>query len=348
MKLIVQIPCFNEEENLPSAVRDIPLKIDGIDIIEIMIIDDGSSDRTVEIARELGVDHIVCHRANKGLARTFRTGIDAALKRGADIIVNTDGDNQYLGADIAKLVQPIINKQADIVIGDRGGFDNPHFSFFKKQLQVFGSFVIRQITRLDIQDAVSGFRAISRDAAMQINIVTDFSYTIEMLVQASAKRLSVMSVPIQTNAKTRDSRLFKSILQFLAMSGTTLIRAYAMYKPLRLFVVIGLIMLFIGILPITRFLYFYLIGEGAGHIQSIILGAALIIMGAGTMLIGLLADLINFNRKLMEIALVKINKIELQLENIDAPSSRDVGKTVDRKRIEAEISEMALKLNKAS
>lgn len=337
LKLIVQIPCFNEEENLVATLQDIPRTIPGIDIVEVMIIDDGSSDQTIEIAKNLGVDHIVAHTGNKGLARTFRTGINAALKQGADIIVNTDGDNQYVGADIVKLVQPIVKQEAEIVVGDRGGLDNPHFSYFKRQLQVFGSWVIRKLTKLDITDAVSGFRAISKEAAKQINIVTDFSYTIEMLVQASAKRLKVISVPIRTNAKTRDSRLFKSIPQFLRMSVTTLVRAYAMYKPLRLFFAIGIVLLIIGMLPIVRFLYLYVNGDGAGHIQSIVLGATLLMMGVGTMLIGLLADLINFNRKLMEIALVKITNIELLLEATD----KDVAiSLVDRKKIETELREL--------
>ena len=337
MKLIVQIPCFNEEKNLVATLRDIPGSIPGIDTVEVMIIDDGSSDRTIEIAKEFGVKHIIAHTGNKGLARTFRTGIDAALKRGADIIVNTDGDNQYAGADIAKIVQPIVEGQAEIVVGDRGGLNNPHFSFFKRRLQVFGSFVIRKITRLDISDAVSGFRAISKDAAKQINIVTDFSYTIEMLVQASAKRIKVISVPIGTNAKTRESRLFKSVPQFLRMSVTTLVRSYAMYKPLRVFFAIGVVLLITGILPIGRFSYFYITGDGAGHIQSIVLGATLVILGAGIMLIGLLADLINFNRKLMEIALVKITNIELQLEKPNTTANK-----IDRNQIEKEIGELKI------
>ncbi|MEM7289219.1 MAG: glycosyltransferase family 2 protein [Pseudomonadota bacterium] len=335
MKLIVQIPCFNEEENLIDTIGDIPREIPGIDVVEIMVIDDGSSDRTIEVAREIGVEHIVEHTGNKGLARTFRSGIDSALKLGADIIVNTDGDNQYAGADIAKLIEPIVQGDAEIVVGDRGGLKNPHFPYYKRQLQVFGSYVIRKITGLDIADAVSGFRAISKNAAKQINIVTDFSYTIEMLVQASAKRLKVVSVPIGTNAKTRDSRLFKSIPQFLRMSGTTLIRAYAMYKPLRLFFAIGMVMLITGLLPIGRFLYFYMIGDGAGHIQSIVLGATLVIMGVGTMLIGMLADLINFNRKLLELALVKIANVELQLEE----QKNTPGKS-HFKKIEQELSEL--------
>lgn len=337
LKLIVQIPCFNEEENLIATVQEIPRAIPGVDSVEVMIIDDGSSDNTIKVAREIGVDHIVAHTSNKGLARTFRTGIEAALKLGADIIVNTDGDNQYSGADIPKLIQPILSNEAEITVGDRGGLNNPHFSYFKRRLQVLGSSIIRGITKLDITDAVSGFRAISRDAAKQINIVTDFSYTIEMLIQASAKRLKVVSVPIGTNAKTRDSRLFKSIPQFLRMSCATLLRAYAMYKPLRLFFITGMILLVVGLLPIARFLYFYMNGDGLGHIQSIVLGATLVLLGAGSMLIGMLADLINFNRKLMEIALVKITNIELQLEQAKTSTNK-----VDRNKIEQELRELKI------
>lgn len=335
MKLIIQIPCFNEEENLAATIRDIPRQFDGIDDVEIMIIDDGSSDRTVELAQELGVDHIVTHTGNKGLARTFRTGMEASLKRGADIIVNTDGDNQYFGGDIAKLIRPIIDGEAEIVVGDRGGMTNPHFSIFKRRLQVFGSFLIRKITGLDITDAVSGFRAISRHAAIQINIVTDFSYTIEMLVQASSKRLKVVSAPIRTNAKTRESRLFKSIPQFLRMSGATLVRSYTMYKPLRVFSVIGLLLLVAGAVPIGRFLYFYLSGDGAGHIQSIVLGASLVIMGGATILIGMVADLINFNRKLIEILLVKVTHIEGELDKMSHKEQK-----VDRQKILNELNEI--------
>lgn len=343
MKLIVQIPCFNEEHVLTDTLRDIPKQIDGIDTIEIMIVDDGSKDQTIAKAREFGVDHIVQHTTNKGLARTFRTGIDAALKLGADIIVNTDGDNQYCGADIAKLVQPIVNGEADIAVGDRGGFKNPHFSSFKRALQVLGSTLIRNITRLDISDAVSGFRAISRDAAKQINIVTDFSYTIEMLVQASAKRLKVVSVPIRTNAKTRPSRLFKSIPQFLRMSGATLVRSYAMYKPLRLFTIIGIGMLVIGVVPIGRFLFFYFSGDGTGHIQSIVLGASFVMMGIMTLLIGMLADLMNFNRKLIELSLVKLTNIELELAN--QPEEK---RKFDTDKILQELDEIDLVRRKSS
>lgn len=313
MKLIVQIPCFNEEENLPSVVRDIPKEIPGIDVIEILIVDDGSTDRTIEVAREIGVHHIIENGTNKGLARTFHHGIEECIKRGADIIVNTDGDNQYAGADIAKLVQPVLAGEAEIVVGDRGGFDNPHFSFFKRSLQVLGSTVIRKATGLDITDAVSGFRAISRNAAQQLNIVSDFSYTIEMLVQASAKRMAVKSIPIGTNEKTRDSRLFKSIPQFLQMSVSTLLRMYTMYKPLKVFLMVGAISILIGLAPIGRFVYYYMMGDGGGHVQSLVLGSTLLTLGAIAVLIGVVADLINFNRKLMEKMLFRMEKLEQRL-----------------------------------
>ncbi len=344
MKLIVQIPCFNEEGSLAEAVRDIPRQIDGIDKVEILIVDDGSSDDTIAVAKACGVDHIIRHTRNKGLARTFQTALQAALARGADIVVNTDGDNQYSGADIPKLVAPVVAGDADIVVGDRGGLDNPHFSAFKKRLQVLGSWGIRKVTGLDITDAVSGFRALSRSAARQINIVSDFSYTIEMLIQASAKRLAVKSVPIGTNAKTRESRLFKSIPQFLRMSGTTLVRMYTMYKPLRVFLVMGLIMLAVGVLPIVRFLYFYAIGDGQGHIQSLVLGGTLVVLGVVTLLIGLLADLINFNRKLMEMTLMRIGDVEAELGRLNASQHRRLRlkrqRILPRARLEQELAEI--------
>ncbi|SBS38496.1 glycosyltransferase family 2 protein [Vibrio toranzoniae] len=214
MKLIIQIPCYNEASNLKSVIDDLPSKISGIDNIEILVIDDGSTDGTVTLAKKLGVQHIVSSNKNKGLAYTFHLGLEACIKHKADIIVNTDGDNQYNGLDIPKLVEPILANRADIVVGDRGGYDNKHFSFSKRTLQVFGSYIISKATGLDVKDSVSGFRAISRPAAQQINIVSEFSYTIEMLIQASAKKLNVISIPIRTNKKTRESRLFSSIPNF--------------------------------------------------------------------------------------------------------------------------------------
>ncbi|KIO36733.1 glycosyltransferase family 2 protein [Shewanella sp. cp20] len=314
MKLIVQIPCYNEADNIAAVIQAIPRDIEGIDKVEILIIDDGSTDGTAELARTLGVEHILINCSNKGLAYSFRQGLEECVRQHADIIVNTDGDNQYKGEDIALLVKPILEQRAEIVVGDRGGYSNKHFSFFKRCLQVFGSFVIARATALPVSDAVSGFRAISRSAAQQINIVSDFSYTIEMLIQASAKRLNVLSVPIRTNEKTRESRLFRSIPQFLKMSVSTLARIYTMYRPLQVFLFIGLVAMACGVLPIVRFLYFFLHGAGDGHVQSLVLGSTLLILGFITILMGLVADLIGFNRKLTEKVLHRIEVLEEKLD----------------------------------
>ena len=312
IKLIIQIPCFNEESTLPATIGDFPDKIDGIDIIETLIIDDGSTDRTIEVAKELGVNHIIHNTNNLGLARSFQKGLDACLDFGADIIVNTDGDNQYAGCDIPKLVKPIIDGNAEIVIGDRQTHKIKHFSVFKKFLQKLGSRVVRQLSGTSVPDVVSGFRAISRDAALRLNIISPYSYTIEMVIQAGKKNMAITHVPISTNAKTRESRLFKSIPNFINQQLSSMIRMYAMYEPLRVFFSIGLMLSFIGVLPIVRFLYFYFTGDGDGHLQSLVLGGVLLILGFITFMIGLVADLISFNRQLTEITLEKVRKIELQ------------------------------------
>lgn len=312
IKLIIQIPCFNEEHTLPETIADLPDTIKGIDVIETLIIDDGSTDRTIEVAKELGVNHIIRNTNNRGLARSFRKGLDACLGLGADIIVNTDGDNQYAGWDIAKLVQPIIDGKAEIVIGDRQTHKIKHFSPFKKFLQKLGSRVVRQLSGTDVPDVVSGFRAISRDAALKLNILSPYSYTIEMVIQAGKKNMAIAHVPVAINPKTRDSRLFKSIPSFVGRQLSSMIRMYAMYEPLRVFFYIGLTLSIIGALPVIRFLYFYFTGDGAGHLQSLVLGGVLLIIGFITFMIGLIADLISFNRQLTEITLEKIRKIELR------------------------------------
>lgn len=317
MKLIVQIPCYNEEATLPETVAAIPRHIDGVDVVEILVIDDGSTDRTVETARALGVDHIVTQTRNRGLAHAFRTGLDACLKAGADIIVNTDGDNQYSGADIPRLVRPILEGQADIVVGDRETSQVAHFSPLKKLLQAMGSWIVRRLSRIDVPDAVSGFRAISREAAMRLNIVSGFSYTIEMLIQAGRKRMAVASVPVATNRVMRQSRLFKSVPDFIQRSVATMLRIYAMYQPLKVFAIVGVVLAVIGMLPILRFLYFYAIGDGDGHVQSLVLGGVLIIIAVLSFLIGLVADLIGFNRQLLEITLEKVREIELKMARME-------------------------------
>lgn len=311
MKLIVQIPCFNEEQTLPQTVADIPRQIEGIDEIELLIIDDGSTDRTVEVARELGVDHIVRNKVNVGLARSFRNGLEACLRTGADIIVNTDGDNQYAGADIAKLVRPILEGEAEMVIGDRQTETIAHFSRSKKAMQWFGSGVVRKLAGIWVPDAVSGFRAFSREAAIRTNIVSPFSYTIETVIQAGKKDIAVVSVPVATNPKTRESRLFKSIPTFVQRQLSTIVRMYAMYQPLRVFFIIGTVLSIVGVLPILRFLYFYVIGQGDGHLQSLVLGGVFLMMGFIAYLAGLVADLISFNRQLLEMTLEKIRRLEL-------------------------------------
>ena len=314
MKLIVQIPCLNEERCLSHVIQSIPSSIEGIDKIETLIIDDGSTDNTVQVAKDLGVNYILINKRNMGLAYSFSRGLAECVKQGADIIVNTDGDNQYPSHNIPDLVAPIIDGKADIVIGDRGGMMNKHFSYFKRKLQVFGSKIISKFIGIDVSDAVSGYRAISREAAQKINILTTFSYTIEMLVQASNKGLTIVSVPIVTNPKTRNSRLFKSIPQFLKMSGMTFLRTYTMHKPLKVFLRTGIMIAIIGALPVLRFMYFFIIGDGDGHVQSLVIGGTLVMVGFFTIMLGILADLISFNRKLTEILLQKVQNLEDKID----------------------------------
>lgn len=312
MKLIVQIPCYNEEATLRATVADIPRQIDGVDEVEILVIDDGSVDGTARVAREAGVEHVIRHKINKGLAQAFRSGIDAALAAGADVIVNTDGDNQYAGRSIPDLVRPILEGRADIVIGDRRPSENPEFSWTKRRLQALGSLVVRRLSGTNVPDAVSGFRAISRQAALALNIVSPFSYTIETLIQAGSQQMAVESVPVETNAARRPSRLFRNIPHFLVNSATTVVRIYAMYHPLRTFGYLGILLGVIGLVPILRFLYLYAVSQAGGHVQSLVLGGVAVLMGFLCLLFALLADLVNFNRKLIEETQHKVRRMELE------------------------------------
>lgn len=309
MKLIIQIPCFNEEDTLPQTLADLPQAIDGIDEIETLIIDDGCTDRTVSVARDLGVDHIIRHGGNRGLAAAFSTGMRACLQRGADVIVNTDGDNQYCGADIARLVVPLLRGEATIVLGDRRTSDVAHFSRSKKLLQRVGSMVVRRLSGTDLNDAVSGFRAFSREAALQLNVITTFSYTVETLIQAGAKKLPVASVPIRTNPKTRDSRLFKSIRQFVSRQVATMFRSYMMYHPARVFLAGAVSLACCSVLPLTLLLAGVWTTPGAVAAGYITFGAFLVAaLTAG--LLALTSDLQRNNRRLMEMVLESVRQIE--------------------------------------
>lgn len=313
-KLIIQIPCLNEEETLRQTLADLPRAIEGVDVIETMVIDDGSTDRTVEIAEAAGATHIVRNGVNRGLAQSFQRGLDEALRLGADIIVNTDGDNQYCGEDIAKLVAPILQGRADIVVGDRQTETLDHFSPLKKSLQKAGSRVVAGLAGAEIADAVSGFRAFSREAAMGVTVRSSFSYTTETLIQAGRKRLRIESVPIRTNEVDRPSRLFRSIPHFLTRTGRTMLRAYAMYEPLKIFALLGFALMAIGTVPIVRFVIHYLTGDGAGMIQSLILGGVLFLMGGICAMFALIADLVAYNRQLLELTLARVRKIEYALD----------------------------------
>jgi len=310
-KLIVQIPCYNEEKTLAQTVRDIPRQIDGIDRVEILVIDDGSTDRTLEVARKIGVDHIVKNICNRGLAQTFTIGLDACLRLGADIIVNTDGDNQYQGRDIAKLVAPILAGEADLVIGNRETHNSAHINRATKKLHKIGSMIVRLLSNTDVPDAVSGFRAFSRQAAMQTNIVTTYSYTVETIIQAGKKRLCIASTPIGTNPKERRSRLIRSVPKFIMHQIGTMVRMYTMYEPLRVFVYIGGSCILVGLVPSIRFVIYFFMGQGGGHIQSLIFAAVLFIVGFQILVLGLVADVISFNRRLIEETLFRIRRIEL-------------------------------------
>jgi glycosyltransferase involved in cell wall biosynthesis len=313
MKLIIQIPCLNEDANLEKVLRDIPAKIQGISVIETQVIDDGSLDRTVEIARMMNVTHILGNKSNRGLAYSFQRGIENALLNGADIIVNTDGDNQYDSSSISDLVKPIVDGRADIVLGDRQPSRNTEFSPLKRLLQKVGSKVVSNLAQVDIMDAVSGFRAYSREAAMSINVMTRFSYTTETLIHAGQQGHTITSVLVKTNITNRPSRLFRSMRSFISKQAATILRSYVMYRPLNAFMTLGSVIMLIGMLPVIRFLYFFLIGEGDGKVQSLLLGAMFLLAGYITMVLALLSDTIATNRQLLERILKRVRRLEMAM-----------------------------------
>jgi glycosyltransferase involved in cell wall biosynthesis len=299
-KLIIQIPCYNEAETLPITLSKLPRKVEGFDKVEWLVINDGSTDNTVEVAKKHGVDHIVDLKFNQGLAKAFMAGIKEGLRQGACVIVNTDADNQYNAEDIPKLVQPILEGKAEYVVGARPIDETKHFSKIKKILQKFGSWVVRKVSGTDIPDAPSGFRAIARDCAMKLNVYNDYTYTLETIIQAGQKNMAITSVPIRTNPDLRPSRLLSSIPNYIKKSMGTIIRIYVVYKPFQFFMTIAAILFGLGFLLGLRYLYFYFSGEGGGHVQSVILAGLLMGMGFQTGLIAFVADLLSVNRKLLE------------------------------------------------
>jgi glycosyltransferase involved in cell wall biosynthesis len=316
-KLIIQIPCLNEAQTLPATLADLPKSIAGVDTIETLVIDDGSRDGTADVARACGVDHIVRLRRNKGLAAAFQAGIDACLKAGADFIVNTDADNQYAGHEIPKLLAPLLRGEADICIGDRNIAGLSHMSWRKRQLQSLGSWVVRQVSNTSVPDTTSGFRAYTREAALRMTIVSEFSYTLESIIQAGKKRMAIAHVPIAVNPRTRDSRLFDSIFSYIKRSAATIVRIYAMYEPLKVFTYIGLTIFGVGFLGALRFVYYYFEGAASKHLGSLIASAVLLIVGFQVLVIGLLADVISGNRKLLEDLLYRVRTLELPPHEVE-------------------------------
>jgi glycosyltransferase involved in cell wall biosynthesis len=321
-KLIIQIPCFNEAESLPVALADLPRRVPGFDLVEWLVIDDGSTDATSIVAKQLGVDHVVRHPVNRGLAASFMTGLDAALLLGADVIVNTDADNQYNAGDIPLLTQPILMEEADMVIGARPIDETKHFSWLKKRLQKLGSWAVRVASGTDVMDAPSGFRAMSREVAMQLNVFGAYTYTLETIIQAGLNDCRVVSVPVRTNPDLRPSRLVRSIGSYVRRSVATIFRVFVVYRPMAVFVGLGLLGIFLGLGAGLRFLYFYLSGTG-GHVQSVVFSALSIIVGTLLIMMGVIADLIAVNRKLSERVLVRVKRIEMAM----AKKERDIGET---------------------
>lgn len=323
MKLIIQIPCYNEEETLPTTLADLPTHIDGIDEIEVLIINDGSTDKTETVARQHGVQHIVSHKTNKGLATAFQSGINACLQQGADIIVNTDADNQYPGRFIAKLVQPIISDNADMVIGNRQTDKIAHFSAMKKLLQSWGSAIVRYVSQTEVPDAPSGFRALNRETALRINIATGYTYTLETIIQASNYNLTILDIPIEVNPKTRESRLIRSIPQYVWRSAITILQLFMLYRPLRSFSYLSLPFFTAGAILWIRYLYIYFFNEPerGANVQSVIVGAVAIILAFVIFLFGLIGELIAVNRRLHEETLYYLK--QQQLGSIAPPNKNE-------------------------
>jgi glycosyltransferase involved in cell wall biosynthesis len=313
MKLIIQIPAFDEEAQLPITLAGLPREVPGMDSVEWLVIDDGSTDRTVEVARENGVDHVVRLTNNKGLATAFQAGLDACLKLGADIVVNTDADNQYHGGDIPRLVAPILAGEADMVIGDREVGSVEHFSPLKKRLQRLGSAIVRRASETTVPDTTSGFRAYNREAALQMNVVSRFTYTLETIIQAGKMLVAVEHVPIRTNAKTRDSRLFPSMWAYVRRNAISIFRIYAMYEPLRFFLAAAGVAAVVAAVIWARFFYFFLSGEGSGHVQSLILGSTLFIVAVQLAALGVVGDVLAGSRVLQQRILERVRRVELHL-----------------------------------
>jgi glycosyltransferase involved in cell wall biosynthesis len=330
MKLIIQIPCLDEEKTLPETLGDLPRQLPGFDVIEWLVVDDGSTDRTVEVARQHGVDHIVRLTNNKGLAYAFQAGLDACLKLGADVVVNTDADNQYNGHDIAKLVEPIVAGDADMVVGDRQVMNIEHFSPLKKSLQRLGSWVVRQASDTDVADTTSGFRAYNREAALALIVVNKFTYTLETIIQAGKQFIAVQHVPIRTNPKTRESRLFPSMWAYVRRNAGSIFRIYTRYEPLRVFMSMAAVIGLVAIVVWARYAYFYIDGDGKGHVQSLILGAVLfnaaMLLGA----LGIIGDVVSANSNMVQRVFERVRRIELQLDVPPShyePGARDTGQT---------------------
>ncbi len=348
MKLIIQIPCYNEEKTLPVSLQALPRYVEGFDTVEWLVIDDGCVDETVRVAKEHGVDHIVRFNKNKGLAKGFMAGIDASLRLGADVIVNTDADNQYNAEDIPKLTAPILQGTADIVVGTRPIDDIEHFSYVKKILQKLGSRVVRVVSKTKVEDVTSGFRAINRDSALRMNVFNEYTYTLETIIQAGQKNIAITSVPIRTNPYLRPSRLMRGIPSYIKKSITTIIRIFVVYKPFRFFVSVGALLACIGFAVGLRFLYYYLAGGGAGHIQSLIFASIMIGVGFQAIMVAFLADLLSVNRRLLEDIQYRFKKIlyEKKEEGLDREQATAVIAAMQQKSAHPAREEVSLPTGK--